>query len=66
MYIGSDMWFLTRNKSNLIQSFYLNSNGVLSIANVTENKYINKVFFIKGNLSIISGTGTNQDPYIVG
>ncbi len=66
MYIGSDMWFLTRNKSNLIQSFYLNSNGVLSIANVTDNKYINKVFFIKGNLSIISGTGTNQDPYIVG
>lgn len=66
MYIGSDMWFLTRNKSNLIQSFYLNSNGVLSIANVTDNKYINKVFFIKGNISIISGTGTNQDPYIVG
>lgn len=66
MYIRSDMWFLTRNKSNLIQSFYLNSNGVLSIANVTENKYINKVFFIKGNLSIISGTGTNRDPYIVG
>lgn len=66
MYIRSDMWFLTRNKSNLIQSFYLNSNGVLSIANVTDNKYINKVFFIKGNLSIISGTGTNQDPYIVG
>ena len=66
MYIGSDMWFLTRNKSNLIQSFYLNSNGVLSIANVTDNKYINKVFFIKGNLSIISGTGTNRDPYIVG
>ena len=66
MYIGSDMWFLTRNKSNLIQSFYLNSNGVLSIANVTDNKYINKVFFIKGNLSILSGTGTNQDPYIVG
>ena len=66
MYIRSDMWFLTRNKSNLIQSFYLNSNGVLSIANVTDNKYINKVFFIKGNLSIISGTGTNRDPYIVG
>ena len=66
MYIGSDMWFLIRDKSNLIQSFYLNSNGVLSIANVTDNKYINKVFFIKGNLSIISGTGTNQDPYIVG
>lgn len=66
MYIRSDMWFLTRNKSNLIQSFYLNSNGVLSIANVTENKYINKVFFIKGNLSILSGTGTNRDPYIVG
>lgn len=66
MYIRSDMWFLTRNKSNLIQSFYLNSNGVLSIANVTDNKYINKVFFIKGNLSILSGTGTNQDPYIVG
>lgn len=66
MYIGSDMWFLTRNKSNLIQSFYLNSNGVLSIANVTDNKYINKVFFIKGNLSILSGTGTNRDPYIVG
>lgn len=66
MYIRSDMWFLTRNKSNLIQSFYLNSNGVLSIANVTENKCINKVFFIKGNLSILSGTGTNRDPYIVG
>lgn len=66
MYIRSDMWFLTRNKSNLIQSFYLNSNGVLSIANVTDNKYINKVFFIKGNLSILSGTGTNRDPYIVG
>ena len=66
MYIRSDMWFLTRNKSNLIQSFYLNSNGVLSIANVSDNKYINKVFFIKGNLSIISGTGTNRDPYIVG
>lgn len=66
MFINYEMWFATRNKSNLIESYYLNLNGELKKATVTEKKYVHKVFFLKGNLNILGGSGSISDPFIVG
>lgn len=66
MYFNTDMWLITRNKSNLIESFYINSNGELNKATVTDTKYVNEVFYLKGNLNILSGNGQSTDPFVVG
>lgn len=62
----SNMWFISRQNSNLIDNYYLKSDGTIDSDNVKNLKNIKPTFYLSGSVKYISGTGTNSDPYIVG
>lgn len=62
----SNMWFISSQNSNLIDNYYLKSDGTIDSDNVKNLKNIKPTFYLSGSVKYISGTGTNSDPYIVG
>lgn len=59
----SDIWFITRNSTNFTDAYYLSSDGFVKSLNVTNEKLIKPVFYLKKTTKILSGTGTYSDPY---
>lgn len=62
----TNMWFIVKNNSDLISSYYLTTSGMLDTAVVSEEKSILPVFFLKGSVKYVSGSGTASNPYYVG
>lgn len=62
----SDMWFITRTSSNLVNSYYLKNNGTIDTTSVKTLKNIKPTFYLKGSVKYVSGSGTSNQPYIVG
>ena len=60
------MWFIVKNNSDLISSYYLTTSGMLDTAVVSEEKSILPVFYLKGSVKYVSGSGTASNPYYVG
>lgn len=63
----SNMWFITRMSTTILNSYYLTSTGAIDYTDIVSiTKNIKPCFYLKGSVKYISGSGTNSDPYIVG
>ena len=61
-----DMWFITKNTSNNISSYYLKADGNIDCTDlVSVPKKIKPTFFLRNSVKYVSGSGTSNDPYIV-
>lgn len=64
LYSGGTEWTIVPIVSDNIHSSYLDSDGTLSVDNVGDAIFgIRPCFYLNSNVTYVSGTGTQTDPY---
>ena len=63
LYLGLWEWVLTPLSAFSSSAFYINYNGSLSNNSVSNFIDVRPTFYLKANISYVSGTGTESDPY---
>ena len=59
-------WTMSPNSGNASSAFYVNASGCVRYVYVYGASGVRPVAYLKSNLQIVNGTGTQSDPYIIG
>ena len=62
---GNDQWLMSPRSSNSKDVFYVVSSGEMRHIDSIYGLVVRPVFYLTSTTSIVSGTGTSSDPYIV-
>jgi hypothetical protein len=65
LYLGSNEWTLMPYSSYFDSAFYVNGSGYDGYYNVTGTFAVRPVGYLKSNAKILSGSGTNDEPWII-
>ena len=67
LYTNQGYWTISPHNFNgtFANPFFVDSNGMLNVTSSNGTQGIRPVINLKANVTIQSGTGTAQDPYII-
>ena len=75
---GTNNWFITKytpevtenpdgsSETEVNEYYYVDSAGTISRANIATTNNVRPVFYLKNSVKIIGGSGTLQEPYLIG
>ncbi len=63
LYMGLSEWIITPYSSSSYHVFYLRSNGYLGSHRASSGCSVRPVFYLKSNISYVSGDGTKASPF---
>lgn len=63
LYLGEEEWTIDSDNSDSINVFYITRNGVVSYSNTNISYAIRPTFYLASYVTVLSGTGTQIDPY---
>ena len=64
-YSNSAEWLMSTDSGSSYGAFYIGSSGFVSYYIVNDSYSVRPVFYLTSTTSITSGSGTQDDPYLV-